>query len=546
VRTEPLPHAQGDLPVTALRPLRAPRQDGAVLAEPSLAEVTGLLATNEQPRRCASLDLLGRSWVDLSRQARQSLLAEARAYLTAAGEPLPTVTGTHILMAGHQPELFHPGVWLKNFALHGLARQHGGTAVNLLVDNDTVKTTAVRVPRLPEPPEKQPQLVTVPFDHWPGEVPYEEAAVHDEAQFASFRERVLEEMKGAGFEPLLASYWPEVLRHANRTNLLGERFAAARRSLERRWGCHNLEVPISRVCATEPFAWFAAHLLVHLPRFHRVYNESVREYRRAHGIRSRNHPVPELTSEDGWLEVPLWGWRAGQTQRRRLLVRLAGDAVELRAGAERWPALPRGSATDRRPLVAAWQDLERHGFKARSRALTNTLYARLFLCDLFIHGIGGGKYDALTDTLLQRFYGVEPPRFLVLTGTHLLPLRTRPAKPDDCRRLARLLRDLEWNPQRHLDATALADPQVKELTERKRALLADEPTSSRRRREWFERLRDVTERLRLAVLGQRQRVQQELASCEQELAANAILQRRDYAFCLYPEATVRPFCTQFL
>ena len=60
--------------------------------------------------------------------------------------------------------------------------------------------------------------------------------------------------------------------------------------------------------------------------------------------------------------------------------------------------------------------------KVRSRALTNTLFARLFLSDLFIHGIGGGKYDELTDDLIRRFYGIEPPEFLILSATRLLPL----------------------------------------------------------------------------------------------------------------------------
>ena len=51
-----------------------------------------------------------------------------------------------IFLAGHQPELFHPGVWLKNFALGALARQHGATAINLLIDSETVKHTGVRTP----------------------------------------------------------------------------------------------------------------------------------------------------------------------------------------------------------------------------------------------------------------------------------------------------------------------------------------------------------------------------------------------------------------
>ncbi len=116
--------------------------------------------------------------------------------------------------------------------------------------------------------------------------------------------------------------------------MLGECFAAARRGLERRWGCHNLEVPLSAVCRTEPFGWFTAHLLTELPRFHAAYNDCVHAYRRRNRIKSRNHPVPDLAADGDWLEAPLWGWRGGQTRRGRLFVAAAGDRVELRCGTE--------------------------------------------------------------------------------------------------------------------------------------------------------------------------------------------------------------------
>ena len=40
--------------------------------------------------------------------------------------------------------------------------------------------------------------------------------------------------------------------------------------------------------------------------------------------------------------------------------------------------------------------LRESGVKIRPRAILTTLYSRLFLSDLFIHGIGGAKYDAWT------------------------------------------------------------------------------------------------------------------------------------------------------
>ena len=72
-------------------------------------------------------------------------------------------------------------------------------------------------------------------------------------------------------------------------------------------------------------------------------------------------------------------------------------------------------------------------------ALVNTLYCRLFLGEYFLHGIGGGKYDEVTDALAQAFYGVEPPAYGVLTATLLLPLphwpstvETMNARPGAC------------------------------------------------------------------------------------------------------------------
>jgi hypothetical protein len=449
-------------------------------------------------------------------------------------------------MAGHQPELFHPGVWVKNFALNGLARAHGAAAVNLVVDNDTAKATALHVPALAAAQLDWPHAVIVPFDHWTGEVPYEERAVRDEAVFAALPEHVAPFLEGWDFVPLLPAFWAEVGRQARRTNLLGERLASARRSVERDWGCHNLELPVSCLCRTEPFAWFACHLLCQLPRFHAVHNRCLYEFRRGHGIRSRNHPVPALAAEEDWLEVPFWAWRSGQGRRGRLIARHTETTIELRVGSERWPSLPRGRNDTPEAMIQVWQSLERQGLKVRSRALTNTLFARLLLADLFIHGIGGGAYDELTDEIVRRFFGCEPPGYLVLSATLLLPLPLFPARPQVCRRLARELRDLHYNPQRHLPASALADASVAQRVAQKQAWISRQPASGRERRQRFEALRGLTAQLRPLVAGRVRDLQHQHARCRHEVQANAVLQRRDYAFCLYPEALLRPLCTRFL
>src|SRR5262249_11163951 len=139
------------------------------------------------------------------------------------------------------------------------------------------------------------------------------------------------------------------------------------------------------------------------------------------------------------------------------------------------------------------------GFKVRPRALTNTLFARLFLGDLFLHGIGGGRYDEVTDEIARRFYGVEPPGFLVVTATLRLPLATSGVTLEDRRALIRRLRSLRYNPQRHLPEPVRYLPEVRELVRQREEWVGRQPPTRRGRRERYAALSELTERLRVHV-----------------------------------------------
>ena len=534
-----LADAEGVVPVSRVGTLRAPAEDGAVVAEPPLNAVGALLEENRRRLNRAGVSFLGRDWNQLRQSARHEVVEAAKQHLSQFGEPLSGPAGDSIIMAGHQPELFHPGVWVKNFALTGLALRHGLTPINLIVDNDTVKSTAIRVPSRDE--DGASHLVSVPFDRWSGETSWERRGVADPELFASFPERVGAALRGWRYEPLLPAYWADVRRLIREHPTVGTCFASARRDLERRWGCHNLEVPVSAVCRTETFAHFACQLVADLPRFHATYNGVLATYRRANGIRSPGRPVPDLGTEGDWLEAPFWGSHPAQPKRGRLFARPTPGGIELRVKEQRWPSLP-SPERDADEAARVWRRIQLDGFSIRSRALTNTLFARLFLADLFVHGIGGGKYDELTDEIIRRFYGCEPPHYLVLSGTRLLPLPTAPASEKECRDLARAVRDVHYNPQRHLPP----DSSWRDLIAEKQAWIEREPRDKQERRERFERLREVTERLREPLLRRESELRGRLGECERQLKTNAILRRRDYSFVLYPEETLREFCTQFV
>ena len=523
--------------------LRAPRENHAVLVHPAFTDLPAHIEANRRLFSTQSLAIFNENWQQVRSLAQCEMQTVCEHYLRQAGEPVPEFSADRsMIVSGHQPELFHPGVWVKNFALNRLARQMSATPINLIVDNDTNKSAGLIFPKmkLPLPPieEYSPSTVVVPYDQREGEIPLEELTVQDEELFADFGKRAQQDWP---FVPLLSTFWPEVLRHADRTALIGERFAAARRTFERDWGCRNGEIPVSRMSETESFGRYVGHLLCHLPRFAAVYNLAVQDYRKRHKIRSRHHPVPNLAHEGDWYEAPFWAWKKGDNRRGRLHVRVRTDTLELQVDGIAWPNLPRSSE-----IASQFPALATSGYKIRPRALTNTLFARMFVADLFIHGIGGGKYDELTDELIREFYGVKVPSYAVLSATLHLPFPIYETETNDCQELQQQWRDVYWNPQRHLPADSLVQAHVRQLLDKKQALLANMGQTRRERRDRYYEIRRLSDLLRPYTKVQEEALRQRHRRCQEQTAANRILQNRDYSFCLHPEETLRPFCQRFL
>jgi hypothetical protein len=527
--------------------LRAPTSNGALLAEPSLAAAGARLAANAQRLARWDHDFQGRSAGRLRAMARRQVLEQARGYLRRHGIDLPAPgddsTATPLVATGHQSELFHPGVWIKNFAAAAIARSSGGVALNLLVDNDNLKRASIRVPDLRD----GLHVRQVPFDEWAGEVPYEELKVRDEALFASFADRVRDVVVGRLPDPVLDDFWPRALALRGVTDRLGVRIALARHALEASWGVQNHEVPLSAVCETEAFLWFAAHVLAQLPRFQQIHNEELAAYRALYGIRSRHHPVPELGREGDWHEAPFWVWRAGTPRRRPLLVRQLTRTMQLRVRGEPEPLIELPLGPDREACCAVEQllSLPARRIRLRTRALTTTLFARYLLGDLFIHGIGGAKYDELGDAVAARFFAIEPPTYLTLSLTLWLDLGTDPASPERLATVDRRLRDLTYNPDRAL-ACVVPDEQVRSAIDAKGEALAAPVATRSQRVARFRAIRHANEAMQPAVAAQRKALVQERADLLAGLHHNDLARYREYPFVLHSESRLRTVFTRTL
>ena len=510
---------------------RAPKADGAVLAVPPLDEADALLAANAERLRGWDHDFQGRDAARLRSMARAQLLRLAAEHHRAHGLDLPAAPEPSApwVLTGHQPELFHPGVWVKNFAVAGVAGRSRAVGLNLIVDNDIPKSAAIRVPTGGGHLRTQ----AVPFDEWAGEVPYEDWRVKDESVFASFPDRVRATLGGLIADPLIDAYAPCAAEAAATTDRLGLRFAGARRRVEAGWGARNWEVPLGRACETEAFGYFACHLLAHLPRYQEVHNRALHEYRRVHKIRSKNHPVADLRGEGDWLEAPLWAWRAESPRRRPLMARQRARTMELRIAGEDAPFLtvPLGPDRDACCAVEELQGLPARGIRVRTRALTTTMFARFLVGDLFFHGIGGAKYDELGDEVARAFLGVEPPAYATLSMTAWLGLGADGSTPGRLSGVERALRDLAYNPDRALGTEAPVGARA--WVAAKAEAVAGPVATRRQRVERFAQIRRCNDALSIYVESRRAALLAERAALAAAERRNAVARGRDFAWVLH-------------
>lgn len=138
-----------DVTTSRHRKLRAPREDRGVLIDPTWGAFRksslAMFLSGDWSFEAAGESIANVGCVAACRVCRRSSRVYSDLSQCESREaPLPADFRLPLLLAGHQPELFHPGVWAKNFALSGLASATARQAVNLVIDGDTLKAASLR------------------------------------------------------------------------------------------------------------------------------------------------------------------------------------------------------------------------------------------------------------------------------------------------------------------------------------------------------------------------------------------------------------------
>jgi hypothetical protein len=362
-----------------------------------------------------------------------------------------------VVMTGHQAGIWHAGIAEKFLVGAALAAECGGVLAHVVVDHDLNDASLVAYPALVEGRLVRLALERSPRGHGPNAL---------RRPVRTMRPERAHEIPDA-IEMPLASIERAIAAERGRENLAMQMAHAA----------NALLAPSARVDHT-----LAATSIAALP-FALELRASFDGLRDSYNAAIAGHRIAPLSAS----ELPFWS-----------LDRASSGRDALHAGED---------AGEDAELVAP-------------RALALTAIARLVLCDTFIHGTGGGRYDLAMERWIADAFGEEARGALapmkVATATRLAPLAGFVPAFDPAA-TPTALRALEQDPFDDDGAT-------------KRALLgAITGTRAQRRTAYLAMRRRIVD-ARASRTGELDGLRQRIAANRDALAAHALATDRTWPF----------------
>jgi len=453
----------------------------------------------------------------LRQSARRSLVTAALRYTSALpwhnDSSADWLTGDPdkgpLVLTGHQPVVFHPGLAFKYQVTEQFAASIGAIAVAVQIDTDEGDAGQFPVPAAVDAVAAAGggmwQALTQRQATWTAAAGGASGLLGTgQLGSADHRERTAQQVQRwlttAGCRSAATSFecvagWYRQLPES------GLSVAAANTAVRRRGGIGSrlLELPLSWICGLPEVMRFLCSILRRAEDFFGAYNQALQRFRQQQGIRNAANPFPDLrfvAGADGerW-ELPLWLVDLPRGERRVVwLWRRAGQrwlGVESGGESELWPGLE---------AEAVWS-LRLRGLQLVPRGGLISALLRLLFADLFVHGLGGGKYDPAVDELIRSWWGEDPPGFAVASASRYLFAEQR-AELLRMREFAGRQRELQYNPDRFLGQSIFSEQGEQGL----RGLLAEREflvSELQRRRAAGEGAQDIgtqlqrlTERLR--------------------------------------------------
>lgn len=419
-----------------------------------------------------------------------------------------------VIAAGHQPVPFHPGIAIKSIALVREAKRLGATPLFISVDSDEFRNGKIFFPSIEN--GKLTRHVFRLFES-DGSLFENAAPLFDNARFIAELEKLAGEYSEEKFKSVKTSI-SEFLFNVKEKNPPENNLVEKNIVLRRIWqvSCADsfCELPVSKISSSKAFVRFAKEIIFDIKRFSAIYNDELARYRKKRKLRYKANPFPDLAITDEWIETPFWI--------------VDGKSREpLFAKPDNQPTLVKGISA---PEMSIDQLFDSDKWGIRPKAISLSLFLRLYLCELFIHGVGGAKYDNVTDGIIRACYQKEPPLYSCVSATLFCvesPGEDPAVKIAETRKK---LRDIEQKPE---SMSNLADYDITSLVEEKSRLIALLKTPGAERKMVGKKIAQLNRDMAKALDGERKKLSETLEKLSNAETEYEAATARDYPYFFF-------------
>jgi hypothetical protein len=510
----------------SLENLAVPHEKNTVFISPELKRWSSLMAGNKSVLE----ELSGRG------ESRGELLRTARDYTrTVTNVVLSPDTVGNIIVTGHQPVWHHCGIWAKNLAVRRFAQAVGGHSLHLILDHDVCDTAMI----LPKRDRN---------DNWYAErleIETEKEAVlleltrpPAESRLRTFIDTIAEARSGS----LCSDVWPQRTTWDTESmsycKSVADIITRLQSALEVALGFDLMYLPVSRLSESNAFFAFATSIVTDAPGFAAAYNDSITsEISKQKATQRRSIRLSKLDNTADLIQLPFW-LNTPDGKRTTLCVgakiKIGNSALAL---GELDSASAEGKADQFRTMLSS------AGYTMRPKAVSLTLFVRLYLADWFVHGIGSSLYEPVTDYIIRNYYGVHQLRFGTATCTMTLPLDSSTlASREDISQLKHTLHDIEHNPEKYMDESVLRQDNVASFLRAKTEaiiLASNRSLSASVRKSAWHSLTKINRSLSDYTRETAATIEKKIADCERSMASREVCNCREYFFGLFPEDRLR-------
>ena len=529
-----------------------PKKNKEIFIDPAYENIPELIDLNKKSFQSYDCNINGIPFSQFREQVRSDTLKKAGEYsenLLSLCSNL-NIAGTknfscvkdfyspekNIIQTGHSPAIVHPGVLIKHSLVNRIAKKVNGIGINMVVDNDAGNDNCLNIPDINDLGSSVEKM-----EYHPGlrNLAFEEIRYADSTQLPAFKENVLKSLHNPDMLKTLEDFMNVVIKLSGETLQFSDLFTFARHAFATRFGIRNLEVPVSLISETDPFLNFFLHITANVKCFVDIYNSKLREYRKLKKISSKANPLPDLMEKGFVIEMPFWIWEEGK-QRKSLYASVSnGSRISILCEnkmIEHFDFGEMNRSTNNLKNLERLKALISKGIKIRPKAIANTMYSRMFFSDLFIHGIGGAKYDLITNEIIREFFGVEPPEYATISATLYLPYKPFDVSDEDINKMKHAVKDMGYNPDRYASRGIMEDAGMISLINEKKDLISRGASDSKEKHLTFDRIKQLNSLMKDKISPLIKKSENEIADLEKKLSYNSIVTNRNYPFCLYPEA----------